>query len=143
MAEAQAVFATRRGGPDVLVARPIAVPRPGGGEVVVRVRAAGVAVGDTLLRRGLRGVRLPAVPGYDAAGTVHALGSGVTDLEVGTPVAVWAGTGGYTTHLRVPAWAVVPHSPSSAPESVAAMLLNYLTAYQMLHRATRLDAQWP
>ncbi len=139
MTEAQAVFATRRGGPGVLAVRTITIPQPGAGEVVVRIRAAGVAVGDTLLRRGLTGVRLPAIPGYDAAGTVQATGPDVTGLTVGTPVAVWAGAGGYTTHLKVPAWAAVPYPPRLDPGTVAAMLLNYLTAYQMLHRATRLD----
>lgn len=136
-ASGRAVFVRTTGGPDVLEVgtHPIAAPRRH--EVMVEIRAAGVAFGDQLLREGLvPGARLPAIPGYDAAGVVVAVGSEVTDLTVGAPVAVWTGgRGGYATHITVPAWAAVAYPADLDPQVVASMILNYLTAYQLLTRA--------
>jgi hypothetical protein len=133
----RAVYAARRGGPDVLEVRERHVPTAGPNEVIVEIRAAGVAFGDLLLREGLRPeVRLPAVPGYDAAGVVITIGTEVTDVAVGAHVAVWTGgSGGYATHIAVPAWATVEHPAELRPELVASVVLNYLTAYQLLNRA--------
>ena len=132
----RAVFVGHRGGPEVLEVRERHIPAPGPGDVVIAVRAAGVAFGDLLLREGLNPeARLPSIPGYDAAGVVLAVGTGVNDLAVGAHVAVWTGgTGGYATHITVPAWAAVEYPPELNPELVASLILNYLTAYQMLTR---------
>ncbi len=133
----RAVFVSRRGGPNVLEVRDHYVPAPGPDEVVVEIRAAGVAFGDLLLREGLHpGVKLPSIPGYDAAGVVLAVGASVTNVSVGAPVAVWTGgRGGYAAHVLAPAWAVVEYPAELRPEVVASLILNYLTAYQMLTRS--------
>lgn len=75
------------GAPFVLAERP--VPRPGPGEVLVRVVACGVCGSDRFLQQGGFGVPLPVVPGHEAAGRVAALGPGVTGLAEGDPVALY------------------------------------------------------
>src|SRR5688572_4527483 len=77
------------GGPDVLHLRRVALPRPGPGEVLVRVEAAGVNPYDTYMRAGQYGPRNPALPytpGSDAAGTVALLGQEASGLSVGDRV---------------------------------------------------------
>lgn len=137
----RAVFATRWGGPAVLQVGEQHVRAPGADEVVVAVRAAGVAFGDIMLREGLRReVRPPAIPSYDAAGTVAAVGANVTELRPGDSVAVKTrgSTGGYATHVLAPRWAVVPHPARLDPASVTSLVLNYVTALQLLTRAAPL-----
>ena len=76
------------GGPDVLRPEDVPEPRPAAGQVLVRVRAAGVNPVDTYIRGGAHAVRppLPYTPGLDAAGEVEAVGEGVTSLSVGQRV---------------------------------------------------------
>jgi NADPH2:quinone reductase len=78
------------GGPEVLRLEDVAEPRPGAGQVVVRVRAAGVNPVDTYIRSGAHAVRppLPYTPGLDAAGEVEAVGDGVTRFDAGQRVYV-------------------------------------------------------
>src|ERR1700724_1621973 len=99
---------SRFGGPEVLevVERP--TPLPGRGEVLVRVRAAGINFSDTLMRQNRYAVtpELPAVPGAEVAGTIERLGEGVSGPTVGTRVAVplfatGAAVGGYVDHTVV------------------------------------------
>src|SRR5215213_8778015 len=76
------------GGPEVLKLEDVPEPSPGAGQVVVRVRAAGVNPVDTYIRSGVHAVRppLPYTPGLDAAGEVEAVGEGVTRLSAGQRV---------------------------------------------------------
>src|SRR5215212_6745547 len=76
------------GGPEVLRFEDVAEPSPGAGQVLVRVRAAGVNPVDTYIRGGAHAVRpaLPYTPGLDAAGEVEAVGEGVTQFGVGRRV---------------------------------------------------------
>src|SRR5262249_6491607 len=79
----------RFGGPEVLELEEADDPRPGKGEVLVRGHAAGVNPYDTYMRAGTYGARnppLPYTPGSDAAGTIEAVGGGITDLAVGDRV---------------------------------------------------------
>jgi len=134
----RAVFATRWGGPAVLQIGEHHIPAPGADEVVVAVRAAGVAFGDIMLREGLRReLRPPTIPGYDAAGVVVAVGTNVTDVQPGDSVAVKTrgDTGGYATHVLAPRWAVLPYPAQLDPALVTSLVLNYLTAFQLLTRA--------
>jgi NADPH:quinone reductase-like Zn-dependent oxidoreductase len=134
---ARVVQVTRRGGPSVLAVREVRLPPPDEGEVLVRVEAAGVAFGDVQLREGLRRAALPVVPGYDVAGTVIASGGKIDGPAVGDKVAVRipGGTGGYATHVLVPAWAAVPYPERLDPHAVVALVVNYVTAWQMLSRS--------
>src|SRR5688500_17259267 len=76
------------GGPEVLRLEEVEEPRPAAGQVVVRVRAAGVNPVDTYIRAGAHAVRpaLPYTPGLDAAGVVESVGEGVTRLAPGQRV---------------------------------------------------------
>jgi NADPH2:quinone reductase len=133
-----AVFVTRRGGPEVLRLAERTVSVPGPDEIVVKVRAAGVAPGDVVLREGLRGdVPAPTIPGYDAAGLVIATGTNVADVHLGDHVAVRTvdGTGGYATHVRAPSEGAAVYPAHLPPESVTSLVLDYMTALQLLTRA--------
>lgn len=137
----RAVFATRWGGPAVLRVGEHHVRAPGADEVVVAVRAAGVAFGDIMLREGLRrDLRPPTIPGYDAAGIVAAVGANVTEMQPGDSVAAKTpgSTGGYATHVLAPSWAVVPHPAQLDPAAITSLVLNYVTALQLLTRAVAL-----
>src|SRR5918911_2965438 len=76
------------GGPEVLRLEDVPEPKPGAGQVLVRVRAAGVNPVDTYIRGGAHAVKpkLPYTPGLDAAGEVEAAGEGVTRFTVGQRV---------------------------------------------------------
>ena len=91
------VWITRKGPPEVLVMRETPEPRPGPGAVRVRVQAAGVNFADLMMRLGLYpdAPRLPAVPGYEVAGTIDAVGSGVPEDRLGEEVLALSDFGGY------------------------------------------------
>jgi NADPH2:quinone reductase len=76
------------GGPEVLALHEIPTPKPGPGEVLVRVRAAGVNPYDTYMRNGTYAIKpaLPYTPGSDAAGTIEAVGQGVSRVKSGDRV---------------------------------------------------------
>lgn len=134
MHEMTRVRLTGAGGPQVLHVERGPIPVPGDGEVVVRMQAAGIAFGDVTIRQGRNPGRLPAVLGYDVVGTVHAVGPGVEGLVPGTRVAALTMTGGYATHVLAPARWTVPVPDGLDAARVSALTLNYLTAWQMLHR---------
>jgi NADPH:quinone reductase-like Zn-dependent oxidoreductase len=133
---------TRPGGPEVLTLATEDLPSPAPGEVRVKVLAAGVAYADILMRRGLYpGVpRPPFTPGYDIVGEVDALGQGVTGFALGQRVAALTMVGGYSRFALVPAAHLVPVSPQLDPAEAVSLVLNYVTAYQMLHRIAALHS---
>ena len=109
-------------------------PTPGPGEVVMAVEAAGVNYPDALMVMGQYQVRppLPFVAGAEAAGTVAAVGEGVTHLRPGQSVVAFTGTGAFASHLVAPAAHVIP-LPTGFPADVAATLpLAYGTALHAL-----------
>lgn len=131
------VIITAAGGPEVLKVEQVPIPVPGEGQVLVRMEAAGVAFGDVQLRQGRLPGKLPAVPGYDVVGRVSALGPDVRNVEVGERVAALTMTGGYATDVLAPAERVVTVPDHLDAGQVSAIVLNYLTAWRMLHRVTR------
>jgi NADPH:quinone reductase len=86
----KAVLLRRFGGPDVLEIVEVATPQPKPGEVLIRVRAAGVNFFETLIRRNRFAMipKLPTIPGVEVAGVVDALGAGVDPNLLGTRVVV-------------------------------------------------------
>ena len=98
----KAIVFDRFGGPDVLREADIEVPQPGPGQVRVRVKAAGLNALDGKIRSGMmeavRPTTTPAVPGGELAGTVDALGEGVTGVQVGDGVLGWSDTGSYAEY---------------------------------------------
>ena len=84
----KAIQVQQFGGPEVLELREIPTPKPGPGQVLVRVHAAGVNPYDTYMRNGTYAVKppLPYTPGSDAAGVIEAVGEGVTRFKPGARV---------------------------------------------------------
>ncbi|MFY9927303.1 MAG: quinone oxidoreductase [Streptosporangiaceae bacterium] len=123
----------QRGGPEVLSVAEREAPRPGPGQVVVDVAAAGVNFMDIYQRQGVGGYKpeLPFVPGAEGAGTVAAVGEGVTHLSVGEPVA-WAGPGSsYAEQVVLPASRVVPVPPEIHLQVAGAAMLQGMTAHYL------------
>ena len=129
---------TGRGGPEVLQWVEDDLPNPGPGQVRVKVIATGVAYADILMRRGLYPVSqaFPFAPGYDIVGDIDALGDGVTGFTLGQRVAALTMIGGYSRYTIVPVAHLVP-MPDDPAEAVS-LVLNYVTAYQMVHRVAKL-----
>jgi len=121
------------GGPEVLTVVEREGPRPGPGEVVVDVAAAGVNYMDIYQREGIGNYRPepPFVPGAEGAGTVTAVGQGVTDRAVGDRVA-WAGPGrSYAEQVALPARGVVPVPDGISLQVAAAAILQGMTAHYL------------
>ncbi len=135
------VVISKRGGPEVLQMRRVPAPDCGPGQVRVRVSAVGVVFADLLMREGLYPdiPRFPFVPGVEVAGTIDVAGAQVNDLRVGDRVAVLCGFGGYTESLVVDAWRAVKVPERVGDIDAAALVVNYLTAYQMLSRVAHLQ----
>ena len=131
------VLITRRGGPEVLklVEDDLSDPKPG--EVQVKILATGVSFADLLMRHGLyRPVPpLPFAPGYDIAGVVQRNGEGASQFAPGQMVAALTVTGGYAEFMNVPESELVPVPDGLDPAQVVCLILNYVTAWQLLHRA--------
>ncbi len=134
------VVITRLGGPDALQWIEEELPQPGPGQVRVKVLAAGVAFADVLMRHGLYpGVPpFPFAPGYDIVGEIDLVGEGVGDFRVGQRVAALTMTGGYSRYTVVCAAHLVAVPEGLDPAEAVSLVLNYVTAYQMLHRVARL-----
>ena len=128
------VVGERLGGPEVLTVTEREAPRPGPGEVVVEVAAAGVNYMDIYQREGIGNYRTepPFVPGAEGAGTVTAVGAGVAGLAVGDRVA-WAGPGGsYADQVALPARHVVPVPDGVSLQAAAAAILQGMTAHYLV-----------
>ena len=128
--------------PEGLQIRHGAVPTAGPGQVVIRMEATGVSFAEQQMRRGryYDQPAFPFVPGYDLVGTVLATGEGVEPGLVGTRVAALIKVGGWASHVLVDAADVV-----AVPEGVGAaeaetVVVNGITAWQMLHRKARIRA---
>jgi len=133
------VVITAVGGPEVLQWVESDAPSPGPGQVRVRNIAAGVAYADLLMRRGLYPgtPALPFAPGYDIVGEIDALGDGVNNFTSGQRVAALTMIGGYSRYTVVPAKHLVPVPPNLDPVEAVSLVLNYVTAYQMMHRVAK------
>ena len=130
------VVVDRFGGPEVLRVVEEDDPRPGPGEVRVRVLAAGVSFTDALLRAGtyLGVPKPPFTPGYELVGVVEELGPGCLRLRVGDRVAALTVWGAYAERVCVPEANAVEVPEDLDPAEVVSLVLTYMTAYQLLHR---------
>ncbi|MCC6215142.1 MAG: zinc-binding dehydrogenase [Polyangiaceae bacterium] len=138
----RAVWITRHGGPEVLAVREAPDPEPRPGEVRVRVAACGLNFAETSARKGLYpdAPPPPCVVGYEGAGTVDAVGSGVTSLGPGARVVYLSHFGGHADVVCVPAANVLELPAAMSFDEAAALPVNYLTAFHMLFRLARLRA---
>jgi NADPH2:quinone reductase len=136
----RAVVLKGKGGLDQLEVRELPVPEPKPGEVRIRVRAAGAGATDLLMRTGSYPYAppFPFSPGYEVVGDVEALGAGVTTLSPGQRVCALTVHGGQAEVLVREAEHFVPVPDGLDDAEVVALILNYVTAYQMIHRAADL-----
>jgi NADPH2:quinone reductase len=115
------------------------LPNPGPGEVRLKILAAGVSYPDVMMRQGIHpeARRLPFTPGWDVVGTVDMLGEGVEAMPLGATCAAMPIVGGYAEYLCLPATELVRVPPNLDPAEGVCLILNYVTAYQMLHRSAQ------
>src|SRR2546428_1870005 len=118
------VWITKAGPPEVLQVREAPDPTPHAGEVRIRVEASGINFADLLARMGLYpdAPRLPCVVGYEVAGTVDALGEGVTEFHVGEEVLAITHFGGDGDVVCVPVITPFLRAPPMSPHVGARLL---------------------
>ena len=122
------------GGPDVLRYDEVPAPTPQAGEALVEIEAAGVNFIDVQHREGrYKGPALPFTLGSEAAGTVKAVGSGVTEVAVGDRVAYAMVVGSYAECAVVPAKRLVKVPAAIDFQTAAAVMLQGLTAHYLTH----------
>ncbi|WP_225644469.1 medium chain dehydrogenase/reductase family protein [Streptomyces werraensis] len=128
--------------PEGLQVRRGAVPSAGPGQVVIRMEATGVSFAEQQMRRGRYYDQppFPFVPGYDLVGTVSEAGDGVDPALVGSRVAVLLKVGGWASHVVVDAADVVPVPEGISAAEAETVVINGITAWQMLHRKARVRA---
>ncbi|MFJ6389403.1 medium chain dehydrogenase/reductase family protein [Streptomyces sp. NPDC091972] len=128
--------------PEGLQIRHGAVPAAGPGQVVVRMEATGVSFAEQQMRRGRYYDQppFPFVPGYDLVGTVLTTGEGVDPDLAGTRVAALVKVGGWASHVLVDAGDVVPVPDGIGAAEAETLVVNGVTAWQMLHRKARVRA---
>jgi NADPH:quinone reductase-like Zn-dependent oxidoreductase len=128
----------RPGGYDKLVLETAPDPSPGPGEVQIAVEAIGVNYADVIVRMGLYAsasefVGWPITPGFEVAGTIAALGDGVTDLRAGDPVIAVTRFGAYASQLVVPRHQVFARPAGLDAAHGAAIPTVFMTAWFALH----------
>ena len=133
------IIVTHYGGPDELQLLEEDCPEPKAGEVRVRVLAAGVSLPDLLMREGVHPETppVPFTPGWDLVGVVDRLGDGISLLEPGQIVAALPISGAYAEFVCLPQRELVPVPSGLDPAEAVSLVLNYITAYQMLHRSVK------
>jgi len=122
--------------PEGLQVRTRDLSAPGAGQVLLRMEATGVSFAEQQMRRGkyFDQPPFPFVPGYDVVGTVTAVGAGVDTALVGGRFAAVTKTGAWASHLHLDARDLVAVPDGTDPAAVETLLVNGITAWQMLHR---------
>ena len=133
------IIVTHYGGPDALRVVEEECPEPGDGDVRVRVLAAGVSLPDIMAREGIHPETppVPFTPGWDLVGVVDRLGAGVSGIEPGQIVAALPIHGAYAEFVCLPQHELVPVPSGLDAAEAVSLVLNYITAYQMLHRSAK------
>ncbi len=145
----RSVVVTRLGGPEVLQMVENDLRAPAAGEVRIRVLAAAVSRPDVTARTGEalysgtplgQKIKPPFVPGYAVIGDVDAAGAGVTEAAAGDRVGALTVVGGYSEVVYWKSDRLIPVPPALDPAEAIPLILNYVVAYQALHRAARVKA---
>jgi NADPH2:quinone reductase len=130
----KAIRVHAHGGPEVLQWEDVPTPEPGPGEARVRQAAVGLNYIDVYFRTGLYKTTLPVTIGMEGAGTVTAIGPGVTDIAVGDRVAYATAIGAYATERVIAAERLVTLPAGIEFKTAAAMMLQGLTAQYLVRR---------
>lgn len=127
------------GPPEVLQMVEGELPEPGAGMVRIRVLTAGVSFSDLLMRCGMypNQTQPPFTPGFDVIGEVESIGSGVQGFRPGQIVCALTVYGGYSESLLLPGRDLFSVPQGLDPVEAVAVILNYVAAWQMLHRAAK------
>jgi NADPH2:quinone reductase len=133
------IVVTHYGGPDALEVLEEECPEPKAGEVRVKVQAAGVSLPDILAREGRHPEtpRPPFTPGWDLVGEVDRVGDGVSEIHRGDLVAAMPIHGAYAEFICLPTRELVPVPSGLDAAEAVSVVLNYITAYQMMHRSAK------
>lgn len=129
----RAIIVRELGGPEVLAIGERDDPQPKPGEIVAKVAAAGVNYMDIYQRSGIGAYKAqtPYTPGAEGAGTVLAVGEGVTEFAAGDPVAWAGGPGSYAEQVALPAASAVPVPHGFDLKIAAAVMLQGMTAHYL------------
>ena len=128
----KAIVIRSLGGPEVLKLEDVPLGAPGPGEVQIRQAAVGLNFIDVYFRTGLYKADLPFVPGKEGAGTITALGEGVTGFAIGDRVAYASADGAYAAERNVATKHLVKVPEGISLETAAAMMLKGMTAQYLL-----------
>jgi NADPH:quinone reductase-like Zn-dependent oxidoreductase len=142
----KSVIVTRTGSPEVLQIVENELRVPAKGEVRIKILAAAVCRPDVTVRTGDSlysgtplGQKIPFVPGYAVIGVVDAVGAGVTEVTPGDRVGALTVTGGYTEYLYWKSDRLIPVPTTVDPAEAVTLILNYIVAYQSLHRSAKVE----
>ncbi|MDH3377289.1 MAG: quinone oxidoreductase [Gammaproteobacteria bacterium] len=142
----QAIQINHYGGRDAMRLADAEIPHPGAGEALLRLEFAGVNFIDVYMREGhyqgsaTYGSALPFTLGMEGAGSVEAVGAGVTQVDIGDRVAYCLTRGSYARYATVPAWRLVKLPDGVNYQTGTALMLQGLTAHYLSHSAFPLDA---
>jgi len=141
------VQATAFGSPDVLQVVEKALKAPAKGQVRLRILAASVSRPDITVRQGTAlyagtplGQKIPFEPGYSIIGVVDAIGDGVEQIKLGDRYAALTVVGGYSEFVTLDQKRLIPFPDQLDPAQAVPLILNYIVAYQCLHRAAQVQA---
>ncbi|MFJ5551859.1 medium chain dehydrogenase/reductase family protein [Streptomyces sp. NPDC093225] len=128
--------------PEDLQIRRASVPEPGPGQLVIAMEATGVSFAEQQMRRGRYYDQppFPFVPGYDLVGRVLSTGRGVAPELAGRRVAALVKVGGWASHVLVDSKDAVEVPDGLTPAQAETVVVNGITAWQMLHRTARVRA---
>ena len=138
----KSVIVTKRGGPEVLQVIENDLRPPSAGETRIKILATCVCLPDVQARYGQTPIapRVPFVPGYAIIGDVDALGEGITNVVVGDRVAALTVSGGYAEYIFLGEEQLIPVPTTLDPAEAVTLILNYIVAYQTLHRSAKVKA---
>jgi len=138
----KSVIVTRKGSPEVLKVVENDLRAPLAGEARVKILATTVGRTDIGYRKGDLSFspKIPFVPGYEILGVVDAVGEGVTNVAVGDRVAALIGHGGYSEYIYLGKEHLIQVPATLDPAEAVTLILNCVSAYQMLHRTAKVKA---
>lgn len=138
----KSVVVTQRGGLESLKIVENELRAPAAGEVRVKILASPVCQDDVAVRVGNRPFlpKPPFTPGYSILGLVESLGEGVSGFSVGERVAALTTFGGHAEYIYLPAEKLVAVPAGLDPAEAVTLILNYLVAYQTMHRVAKVKA---
>ncbi len=136
------VVLTKRGGPEVLIITESELHPPNDNQVLIKILACGIGRTDIAMRYGYYpfAPKIPFVPGYEIVGKIESIGSGVMGFAEGDIVAALTVYGGYSEYIYLEPQHLVKVPEGLDLSAVAALILNYTTAYQILKRVSKVKA---